>query len=140
MSTMANAREALGRLRAAARDGRLEALCRRHGIRLLGAFGSATDPSWPDPHDLDVAFQFEHGIRGDIVAVINGLVDLLHFQDVDVMDLGRADAVARTSGLVGGEPLYESQPGAFARAQEHAVKERLDTAWLRRIDLELLAS
>ncbi len=137
---MADAREALGRLRAAAEDGRLEDLCRAYGVRLLGAFGSATDPSWPEPHDLDVALQFERSVDGDLVAVINDLVDLTGFQDVDVMNLGRADAVARTSGLVGGEPLYESEPGAFARAQLHAVMERMDTAWLRRLRLELLAS
>jgi predicted nucleotidyltransferase len=138
---MAEARQALERLRAAAEDGRLEQLCRRHGIRILGVFGSTLDPDRPNPGDLDIAVEFERDVEGDIVAVVNDLIDLTRFTDIDVLNLSRARAnpVARTSGLVG-EPLYESEPGAYARAQLHAVRQHLDTRWLRRLDLELLAS
>lgn len=138
---MSSPREALERLRGAAKDGRLEELCRRHGIRILGVFGSTLDPDWPEPGDLDIAVEFERGADGDVIAVINDLIDLLHFQDVDVLNLSRAanNPVARTSGLVG-EPLYESEPGAYARAQLHAVMQRMDATWLRRLELELLAS
>jgi hypothetical protein len=133
------AHEALERLREAAEDGRLDELCQRHGIRLLGAFGTATDPDW-HARDLDVAVGFEHGAGGDVVAVINDLVELTGYQDVDVLDLRRAGPVAQTSGLVGGEPLYESEAGAFAEAQARAVEARMDTEWLRRQRLEFLAS
>ncbi|MPZ87905.1 MAG: hypothetical protein GEU81_07485 [Nitriliruptorales bacterium] len=135
-------REALARLRAAAEDGRLEPLCRRHGIRLLGAFGSATDPAWPGPRDLDIAVEFERGANGDIIALMNDLMALTRFDRIDLLDLGRASAnpVARTSALVGGVPLYESESGTYARAQIHAIMQRMDTAWLRRLELELLAS
>lgn len=139
-SVMNQARAALQRLRDAADDGRLEALARRHHIRLLGAFGSTTDPDWPDPHDLDIAVEFERAAEIDFIQVILDLIDLVQFDDVDVMHLNRAGPVAQTSGLVGGEPLYESEPGAFDEARARAVTARLDTAWLRRIDLELLAS
>jgi predicted nucleotidyltransferase len=103
---MAEARQALERLRAAAEDGRLEQLCRRHGIRILGVFGSTLDPDWPEPGDLDVAIEFERDVDGDIVAVVNDLIDLTRFTDIDVLNLSRARAnpVARTSGLMG-EPL-----------------------------------
>lgn len=138
---MSRAREALARLRAAAQDGRLAELARRHHIRIVGVFGSTLDPDWPDPHDLDIAVEFERETDHDIIAVINDLMDLTSFSDIDVMNLSRAreNSVARTSGLVG-EPLYESEPGAYARAQLHALLERMETTWLRRLDLELLAS
>lgn len=139
---MADPREALARLRAAAEDEQLAMLCRRHNIRLLGAFGSATDPDWPEPRDLDLAVEFEPGADGDIIALMNDLMTLARFDRVDLLDLGRARAkpVARTSALVGGVPLYESESGAYARAQIHAIMQRMDTAWLRRLELELLAS
>jgi hypothetical protein len=34
---------------------------------------------------------------------------------------------------------YESEPGAWASASTAAVLERMDTEWLRRLDLDLLA-
>lgn len=47
--------------------------------------------------------------------------------------------MARERALVGGEPLVEQTAGSFARAQLAAIMERMDTAWLRRLDLELMA-
>jgi hypothetical protein len=37
------------------------------------------------------------------------------------------------------EPLFEAEPGLFATRQMAALTERMDTAWLRRLDLELMA-
>jgi len=138
---MSRAREALERLRAAAQDGRLAELARRHRIRILGVFGSTLDPDWPDPHDLDIAVEFKRDTDYDVFALMNDLMELTRFDDIDIMNLSRAyeKPVARTSGLVG-EPLYESEPGAYAAAQLHAVRERMDTTWLRRLELEVLAS
>jgi hypothetical protein len=51
----------------------------------------------------------------------------------------------RRSGFVaprstaGGDPLYEYRPGEFARQQMRASGQRLDTEWMRRLDLELMA-
>lgn len=106
---MAGPREALQRLRAAAEDDRLEALARRHRLRLLAAFGSATDPDWPAPHDLDIAIDFERDADVDLAQVILDLMDLVRFQEIDVLNLSRARAnpLVRTSGLVGGAVDYQ---------------------------------
>ena len=45
----------------------------------------------------------------------------------------------RERALVGPVVLDESEPGAWAAASTAAMLERMDTEWLRRLDLELLA-
>jgi hypothetical protein len=41
--------------------------------------------------------------------------------------------------MVGGRPLYQARPGAFANEQIAAIMERLDTDEFRRLELELMA-
>jgi predicted nucleotidyltransferase len=130
-------RTGVERLRAAAEDGRLEQLCRRHAVRVLTVFGSALRDDGA-PRDVDVAVRFEPGWPDDLLALIGDLTVLTGSDDVDVMVLDRADPVARERALVGCLPLYESEPGAYATAQIAAMGERLDTAWLRTLDLETL--
>jgi len=124
-------------LRAAAQDGRLGALCERLGIRILTVFGSVVRETGT-PHDLDVAVRFEPGHRGDLLALVDELTVLTGSDLLDVLVLDRADPVARERALVGCVALYESEPGAYATAQIAATGERLDTQWLRDLDLETL--
>jgi Polymerase beta, Nucleotidyltransferase len=137
-SGMAEAHDALARLVEAATDGRLDGLCERHRVRIMCAFGSAAQPGIADLRDLDLAVAFEAG-DGDILALWNDLYELCGPVELDLLDLDRARPVARANGLVG-VPLYERRPGELAREQTAAMLERMDTAWLRRLDLELLAS
>ncbi|MEJ5866966.1 hypothetical protein WDV85_04335 [Pseudokineococcus sp. 5B2Z-1] len=139
MST--TALEALDALRAAASDGRLADLCRRHDVDLVSAFGSAVrasraDVDGPAPRDLDVAIRFGSP-GGDLVGVVTALVELLA---VDAMDLARAGVVARSRALgPGAEPLFEAAPGRYALAQMAALTTEMETERMRRRDLELLA-
>lgn len=59
--------------------------------------------------------------------------------DVDLALLDTAGAVLRERALVGVLPLYEHRPGEWARAATAAVQERMSTAWMRRLDLDLSA-
>ena len=56
------------------------------------------------------------------------------------LDLGRAGPVARERPFLGGRLLYKASPSLAATAQIAATMERLDTAWLRELDLRLLAA
>ena len=132
-------REALRRLQLAAGDGRLDALCERHSVRILTVFGSVVRPGGA-PRDLDVAVGLEPGAAGDLLALIDDLSGLTGSEGIDVMVLHRAGPVARERALVGCLALYESEPGAYATAQMAAVGERMDTDWLRALDLETLRS
>lgn len=128
---------ALDSLRAAAEDGRLEELCRRHGVRVLTVFGSAVRPD-AVPRDLDVAVGFEPHTTGDVLALFDDLSVLTGSDDVDLLVLERAGPVARERALVQCLPLYESEPTAYATAQVAAMGERMDTDWLRALDLEAM--
>jgi predicted nucleotidyltransferase len=132
-------RTGLAALRAAADSGALAGLCRRHAIRLLAVFGSVLDPSRA-PSDLDVAVAFEPEATPDLLRLLEDLATLTSVESVDVLDLDRAGPVARERALVGTLALYESKPGAFANAQMAAMTERMETDWLRRLDLELMGS
>ncbi|MGB3187241.1 MAG: hypothetical protein WBG36_01890 [Ornithinimicrobium sp.] len=133
---MRSASEDLTRLRAALSDGRLEALCRRRGVSLCVLHGSAVDAE--DPGDVDLAIGWINRGGNDLVALVGDLIDVVG-DSVDVMDLDRAGPVAAQRALTRGEVLVELIPGTFANRQMRAVREFMDTDWLRRLDLEALA-
>lgn len=132
--------EALATLQDAAESGDLDAFCARHGIALLVAHGSAADPERAqDAADLDLAVRFERDADVDLLAVYDAVLAWLDVERADILDLARADAVARQRALVGSVvPLYEAQRGAYAEEQIAAQLEYMDTAWLRELRWELL--
>jgi predicted nucleotidyltransferase len=132
-------RAGLSALRAAADTGALAELCRRHAIRLLVVFGSVLDAR-REPRDLDVAVLVEPGKTLEVLGLIEDLVSVTGVESVDLLDLRIAGPVARERALVATLPLYESRAGAFAEAQMAAMTERMETDWLRRLDLELMGS
>lgn len=136
--TVGTPSEGLDRLRAAARSGELRTLCQQWHINLLTVFGSAGRGE-PDPHDLDIGVQTEHGVDFDLFGFVTEVIDLVESEHVDVVHLNVAGPLLRERALVGSIILHEREPGTWARASTAAVMERLDTDWLRRLSLELLA-
>lgn len=133
-------RAALEHLTDLAASGELARFCEERGVRLLVAFGSAADPERAgSARDLDLAVSWTPAAARDLFGLIADLMELLHLSEIDVMELDRAGVVAREQALVHGFPLVEAEPGLFARMQMAAMTQRMDTAWLRRLDLELLA-
>lgn len=112
-------------------------MCERHGIAVLTVFGSAARGE-PDPHDLDVAVLHRPGHRVDYLPLIDDLQRAAG-TDIDLVVLDGADPVPRERALVGALPLYEYDDGGWAAAATAAALERMDTAWMRRLDLDLLA-
>lgn len=141
---MVTIRQAAEELLTAGEDGRLEALCRTHGVALLVLFGSAVpDPdrvtSDSDPADLDIAVLPRSPSQLDRVACHTALVDLVHVDRIDLLDLSSAGWLARSQALGGGIPLYEDQPGTYAAAQFRAVPLAMELGWLTDLELSLLA-
>jgi len=136
MTTPLDALEQLSRM---SETGALDGFCERHDLELMVAFGSAANPQrLQPPGDLDLAVRFAGD--GDLVALVNDLIDLLDLDAIDVLDLRRAGIVARAAAFKPpNRPLYERDPGAYADAQMAALTMELDTNWLRRLDLELMA-
>jgi len=113
----------------------------RHSVELLVAHGSAVDPEpVRRPRDLDLAVHPKHGTAPDVAALVNDLLDATRFDDLDLMALHRAGPVASARAL---SPdcivLYAASPGLFASAQMAAITIAMETPWLRRLDLELMA-
>jgi hypothetical protein len=103
---------------------------------VLSAFGSAVRGDVA-PGDLDVGVLFRAG--GGVLGLLVDLVALTRTERVDPADLGRAGPVMRECALVGAVALYEAEAGDYARARMAAMLERMNTEWLRRLDLELMA-
>ena len=134
---MEDPRTALRHLLRARDSGELAAVCSRYRIRLLTAFGSATSHT-SNPHDLDIAVMFDDS-GGDVLGLLDALSVIAESSELDLLDLRAAGPVARERALVGAVTLHEASPGVSTRAQMAAVAERMDTEWLRQLDLELMA-
>ncbi|HVL03962.1 MAG TPA: hypothetical protein VM386_05955 [Acidimicrobiales bacterium] len=134
LAGMISARVAAAELVAAGADGRLEVLCRRHRVRVLGVFGSAARPGPTDPDDVDVAVGFlQHD--GPVVALLDALVDLVACDCIDLAVVDGAEPLLRARAFAG-VGLYEHERGVWATEQMAALAEARDTAWLRRLGLE----
>lgn len=133
---MATPSETVRRLHADRDNGALEALCAEHDVDLLTLFGSAR--TRPDTAgDVDVAFSFLGGAKGDELDVINAL--LHRYGDViDVMALDRAGAVASYSALCLGDVLVETTPDKFATRQIAAFQRYVDEGRYTDLRIEAL--
>ena len=138
MAAVGTPSEGLERLRAAAKSGELRALCQRWHVDLLTVFGSAGRGE-PDPGDLDIGILTERGADFGLFEFVTDVIELVELEQVDVAHLNAAGPLLRERALIGSIILHESEPGMWARASTAAVMERLDTEWLRRLSLELLA-
>lgn len=132
----ADARTALERLRRALDAGELDPRLAALGVRVLGAFGSATRDDG-EAHDLDVGVVFSGPAR--VLELIDLLVEVTGFDAVDLAVIEGHHPVLDAEALCG-IPLYESEPGAYAIAQMAALGHRRDTAPFRALDLARLAA
>jgi predicted nucleotidyltransferase len=117
----------LERIRRAAAD-----VGRDVGARLVVLFGSAVREDGPEPEDLDI------GVLGlepiDVIDVTNRLVRALGVQEVDVVDLRRADPLLMVVVAREGVPLYESDPTEFACFVSLAARRYADTRKFREME------
>jgi predicted nucleotidyltransferase len=134
---MDEVRSALAKLRQMS-DDELDRVCRDHQVRVLTVFGSAIDDERPRPADLDLGVVFEPGSSHDVLGLLEALVSRLGTERIDILDAGRASETARMRAIGEGEPLYESEPTAFAMAASAAQALYWETAPMRRAALTSL--
>lgn len=118
-------------------SGRLAQLCAELDIDLLVLFGSARR-YLQRAGDVDIAYQTAHGAHRDHLEVVNAFGQR-YGDHLDVMDLRRADPVARYAALGAGEVLVERTADTFALAQMAAWGEYIDTQKYRDAELVRLA-
>lgn len=109
-----------------------ETVGRDTGARLIVLFGSAArGPERPPraPEDVDIGVL--HDAAPDLVDLTNRFIRALRLQAVDVTDLGRADPLLLMLAARDGVPLYERDPGEFARFASLAARRYADTRKFR---------
>lgn len=101
----------------------------RDALRLVVLFGSAADPSREAPADIDLA------LKGDgllnLVDLTNRFIQETGIQEIDLVDLTRADPLLLAVVARDGLPLYEAEPGVFARFASLAARRFADTRKFR---------
>ncbi|MEI2638953.1 MAG: hypothetical protein V9F03_08175 [Microthrixaceae bacterium] len=133
---MSDARTALATLRQAADDGSLDPIMERNGVRVFGAFGSATLAGDHTPSDLDVGVQFKDRLK--VLELLDELTELTRYDRIDLTVIDGEHPVSDAEAMTG-FPLYEAEPGAYATLQMAALAHRRDTEWLRLLDLQRMA-
>jgi len=70
---------------------------------------------------------------------MNDLSTWLGIDEIDLLDLRQAGAVAKVEALLRGEVLYEQSAGTADHLLSIAAVEKMDTQWLRDWALDLMA-
>lgn len=103
------------------------------GLDLVVLFGSLATGSRTHPEDIDLAVRTRSGIA-DLVALTNTFTAALRIQQVDLVDLRRADpllmALIARDGLV----MFERNDGAFAAFASLAARRFADTRKFREVE------
>lgn len=117
----------LDTLRAAARD-----VAHETGLRLVILYGSAAANEAREPEDLDLGVLPAE--TPDLVHITNRFIRHLGIQAVDVTDLSRSSPLVLILAARDGIPLYEAEPGAFARFCSLAARRFADTRKFREME------
>src|SRR3972149_7389299 len=98
-------------------------------LRIVLLFGSAVSGKTHKKSDTDLAFLFDK--PADILALTNRVIRLLHTDNVDVIDLRRANPLVKFAAVKSGMLLYEKEPGLFNEFYSLAFRRYVDTKKLR---------
>lgn len=106
-------------------------------LDLVVLFGSTATGARAQPEDVDIAVRAP-GRTVDLVALTNRAIALLGRQDVDLVDLRRADplllALVARDGLV----LFERTPATFTAFVSLAVRRFADTRKFREAERDAI--
>ena len=108
---------------------RLRPLFKEEELELILLFGSVASRISHKKSDIDLAFLFDKPL--DILALTNKVTKLLHTDNVDVVDLKRANPLLKFSIAKNGKLLYERSPGLFNEFYSFAFRRYIDTKKLR---------
>lgn len=108
---------------------RLRPLFKEEELELILLFGSVASRISHKKSDIDLAFLFDKPL--DILTLTNKVIKLLHTDNVDVVDLKRANPLLKFSIAKNGKLLYERSPGLFNEFYSFAFRRYIDTKKLR---------
>jgi predicted nucleotidyltransferase len=108
----------------------LAPLWREGGHRLIVLFGSTAAGTSSSSSDLDLAFLPKGEM--DALAVTNAVIRATHCNEVDVVDLSRADPMIRIQVARGGVVLYSEDDTTFPEFCSLAFRSYVDCEKLRK--------
>jgi uncharacterized protein len=110
-------------------QGRLAPLFKDKGLRLVLLFGSQASGEVHTESDIDLGFLYDEPV--DLLDLTNIIIQLLHRDRVDVVDLQRAGPLLCFSAARQGILLYERSPGQFHSFYSLSFRRYIDTKKLR---------
>lgn len=108
----------------------------RPEVRLVVLFGSRVSGRLRRSSDLDLAVLADHPI--DSVDLTNSITQLLHFPDVDVVDLARCSPTLAMVVATRGKVLYERALGDFASFCSLSLRRYEDARKMRAAQKEAI--
>jgi predicted nucleotidyltransferase len=108
---------------------KLTLLFEEEGLQLFLLFGSVVSGKVNPQSDIDLAFLYDGPV--DILALTNRVIRLLHTDNIDVVDLRRANPLLKLSAAKQGVLLHERSPGLFNSFYSLAFRRYVDTKKLR---------
>jgi len=108
---------------------KLAPLFKEPGLQMVLLFGSLVSGPTHRESDIDLGFLFDGPV--DLSDLTNGVINLLHTDKVDVIDLRRASPLLSFSAALEGELLYERTPGQFNAFFSLSFRRYVDTKKLR---------
>jgi predicted nucleotidyltransferase len=106
------------------------------GLHLVILFGSAARSTRGPSGDIDIAVRGSRPV--DLVAATNRLIELLHFQEIDLVDLNRASPLLLAVVARDGVLLFEDQPARFNSFRSFASRRFADTRKFREAEARQL--
>jgi predicted nucleotidyltransferase len=104
---------------------RLMPLFKDEGLQFILIFGSVVSGKIHKQSDIDLAFLYDKSI--DILMLTNKIINLLHTDNVDIIDLKYASPILKFSAAKNGKLLYERRPGLFSEFYSLAFRMYIDT-------------
>jgi len=108
---------------------RLAPLFKEAELQIVLLFGSLASKKGHRESDIDLAFLFDRPI--DILSLTNKVIQLLHDDHVDVIDLRRGSPILNFSAARQGRVLYERSEGLFHAFYSLAFRRYADTRKMR---------
>lgn len=99
------------------------------GLELVVLFGSAARGDREAAADVDLGLRAATPV--DLVAATNRLIAILAIQEIDLVDLRRANPVLLAAVARDGIPLHEDVPGRFNQFVSLAMRRFADTRKFR---------
>jgi predicted nucleotidyltransferase len=108
---------------------KLAPLFGEEALQILLLFGSQSSGQVHPESDIDLGFLYDEPV--DLLDLTNKVIQLLHKDRVDVIDLRRANPLLCFSAARQGKLLYERSPGLFNSFFSLSFRRYVDTKKLR---------